>query len=61
MQQIVPGVEPNHLLDAFFAALCMYTDTLEVCDRCTFQESEIRIAKYGELSKRFLGVGLAIA
>lgn len=41
MQQIVPGVQPNHVLDAFFAALSVNADTLEVAAGCARKQAKI--------------------
>lgn len=37
MQQIVPGVQPNHMFHALFTALGVHADTLQIVTRRTRQ------------------------
>lgn len=35
VDQVVPGVEPYHVLDALFTALVVYSYAIEITLRCT--------------------------
>src|SRR5262245_42160429 len=61
MQEVMPRIQSNHMLDAFGAALGVNPDALEVFIRRARQQSQIRPAKRAEILQRLIGVSFAIA
>src|SRR5262245_33942627 len=60
MQEVMPGIESNHMLDALLATFCVHADALEVFDGRASQQSQIRPAKRAEILKRLIGVGFVV-
>jgi len=60
MQQIVPGVQPNHVSDALFTALGVNADTLEVVTGCGREQPKIHTTKKRKVIECVLHVCLVV-
>src|SRR5262245_53086839 len=60
MQNVMSGIQANHVLDTFLTALGVNSDSLEVLAGCARQQSQIRPAKYAEILQCLIGVGFLV-
>jgi hypothetical protein len=54
MQQIVAGVQADHVFDTLFSALCVHADASKIFRRSTPQQAEIRAPQDRELIQRLV-------
>src|SRR5688572_21118382 len=60
VQQVVPGVQPPQLFQAFFAALDMQADTCEVGRGGALQQSQVGTTQHPEYLERLGWIGVFV-
>jgi hypothetical protein len=60
MQEIMPSIQSNHMLDVFGATLGVNPYALEVFVRRARQQSQICPAKHAEILQRLIGVSFVV-
>jgi hypothetical protein len=60
MQEIVPGVEPDHVVEAFFSALGMDADTTKVGVCGPIEQAEVGAAQHAEAVQGFVDIRISI-
>jgi hypothetical protein len=60
LQEGMPGIQSNHMLDAFLTPPGVHADALEVFAGRARQQSQIRPAKYAKILQRSISVGFVV-
>src|SRR5262245_12577309 len=60
MQQIVAGIEPDHVVETFFSSLGMNADATKVGVGGPVEQAEVGAAQHAEAVQRFRGIRVSI-